>query len=320
MNLSEYEQKLCKYFERVELKGKKGRKVAVLLTPEMTKSLNLMIMKREQCGVPNKNEYLFAVPHCLTCYRGHQCLRKFADECGAQKPDFLRSTPLRKEMATTSQILDLKNNEMDQLADFLGHDITVHRHFYRLSDATIQSGKISKLLLALERGKLHELRGKTLDEIGDFTDDDDDDEDDDESESDEDTTLDTETADEINEEHMDTSAREETHTNICGQNGSNSHVHTEQPTCSSADRPIPGCIVGGKQKPDKGARRPWSNAEVNAVLKHFKPHIAKGHLASLRECELCKKCEPVLQNRTLHNIRDFVRNRGVTLKRKMTNT
>lgn len=166
MNLSEYEQKLCMYFERVELKGKRGRKVAVLLTPEMTKSLNLMIMKREQCGVPNKNEYLFAIPHCLTCYRGHQCLRKFADECGAQKPDFLRSTQLRKEIATTSQMLNLKNNEMDQLADFLGHDITVHRQFYRLSEATIQSAKISKLLLALEKGKLHELRGKTLDEIG----------------------------------------------------------------------------------------------------------------------------------------------------------
>ncbi|KAG1934534.1 hypothetical protein F2P79_019774 [Pimephales promelas] len=97
-------------------------------------------------------------------------------------------------MTTTYQMLNLKNNEMDQLADFLGHDITVHRQFYRLSEATIQSAKISKLLLALEKGKLHELRGKTLDEIGDFTDDDDDDED----ESDEDTTLDTEIADEIN--------------------------------------------------------------------------------------------------------------------------
>ncbi len=155
------------YFERVELKGKRGRKVAVLLTPEMTKSLKLMIMKREECGVSNKNEFLFAVPHCITYYRGHQCLRKFADECGAKKTtDFLRSTRLRKEGATTSQMLNLKNNAMNQLADFLGHDITVHRPFYHLSEATIQSANISKLLLALEKGKLHELRGKTLDEIG----------------------------------------------------------------------------------------------------------------------------------------------------------
>ncbi|KAJ4922030.1 hypothetical protein JOQ06_004049 [Pogonophryne albipinna] len=167
IGLSKYEQKLCRYFERVKLKGKRGRKVAVLLTPEMVNALKLLIQKRKECGVPDVNEYLFAVPKCLSYYRGHQSLRSFADECGAKKPDYLRSTQLRKEMATTSQILNLKNNEMDQLADFLGHDISVHRQFYRLSEPTIQSAKISKLLLALEKGKLCELKGKSPDEMGD---------------------------------------------------------------------------------------------------------------------------------------------------------
>lgn len=68
MGLSEYEQKLCNYFERVELKEKRGRKVAVLLTPEMSTALKLMIAKRKECGVPDENQYLFAVPHCLTYY------------------------------------------------------------------------------------------------------------------------------------------------------------------------------------------------------------------------------------------------------------
>lgn len=75
MDLSEYELKLCSYFERVEQKGKRGRKVAMLLTPEMTKALYLMVEKRMECGVPSKNEYLFAVPSCLTYYRGHQSLK-----------------------------------------------------------------------------------------------------------------------------------------------------------------------------------------------------------------------------------------------------
>lgn len=83
-----------------------------------------------------------------------------------KKNNYLRSTHLRKEIATTSQILNLKNNELDQLADFLGHDISVHRQFYQLSGPTIQSGKNSKLLLALERGKLCELHGKSLDQTG----------------------------------------------------------------------------------------------------------------------------------------------------------
>lgn len=38
LGLSTYEKRLCKYFRRVELKGKRGRKVAVLLTPDVTKA------------------------------------------------------------------------------------------------------------------------------------------------------------------------------------------------------------------------------------------------------------------------------------------
>ena len=64
-----------------------------------------------------------------------------------------------------SQILNLKDHELDALADFLGHDIRVHRQFYRLSEDTVQVAKISKLLLELESGRLARHKGKTLDEI-----------------------------------------------------------------------------------------------------------------------------------------------------------
>lgn len=141
LGLSDFEKKLCNYFERVELKGKRGRKVAVLLTPEMTKALNIMTEKLNECGVPENNQYLFGVPHSQSCYRGHQCLRKLADECGAKKPEYLRSTQLRKEIATTTQILNLKNNELDQLADFMGHNIAVHRQFYRPPSPPYRAGK-----------------------------------------------------------------------------------------------------------------------------------------------------------------------------------
>ncbi|XP_049334435.1 uncharacterized protein LOC125801679 [Astyanax mexicanus] len=165
LGLSMYEKKLCKHFTRVEVRGKRGRKVAVLLTPEMMRNIDLLIRNRKQCHVPQDNGYLFAIPKCPSYFRGHDCLKKYAEECGAKQPEYLRSTQLRKQVATTSQILNLKNNEIDQLADFLGHDIAVHREYYRLPDSTIQVAKISKILLALEKGKLPELRGKSLDEI-----------------------------------------------------------------------------------------------------------------------------------------------------------
>lgn len=60
-------------------------------------------------------------------------------------------------MATLLQILNLKNNELDQVSDFLGHDIRVHREYYRLPEATIQLAKISKLLMAMEKGRLPDL-------------------------------------------------------------------------------------------------------------------------------------------------------------------
>lgn len=88
----------------------------------------------------------------------------FAQICGAKNPEYLRSTHVRKHIATLSLVLNLKNNELDQLANFLGHNIRVHRDFYRLLEATIEMAKISKLLLAMEKGTLGEFQGKFLDE------------------------------------------------------------------------------------------------------------------------------------------------------------
>lgn len=61
----------------------------------------------------------------------------------------------------------------------------------------------------------------------------------------------------------------------------------------------------------------WSPMEVAAVMRHFGEHIKNGKLATMIECQQCKKAEdPALAGRSIQNIRDFVRNRGVTLKRK----
>lgn len=98
-------------------------------------------------------------------YRGQDCMGLFTRMCGTKNPENLRSTHLRKHIATLSQILNLKNNELDQLAKFLGHNIQVHRDFYHLPEATIEVAKIYKLLLALEKGTLGEFQGKSLDEI-----------------------------------------------------------------------------------------------------------------------------------------------------------
>ncbi|KAK7901992.1 hypothetical protein WMY93_018761 [Mugilogobius chulae] len=163
--LSDLEKKLCQHFRRLEIAGKRGRKVPVLLTPAMQEALDLLVSKREMCGVVPGNKYLFARPKACSYFRGSDCLRHFAKMCGAKNPESLTSTKLRKQTATLSQVLNLSNTELDQLADFLGHDVRVHRQFYRLPEGTLQLAKVSKILMALEQGRMAEFKGKGLDDI-----------------------------------------------------------------------------------------------------------------------------------------------------------
>lgn len=72
-----------------------------------------------------------------------------------------------------------------------------------------------------------------------------------------------------------------------------------------------------EQDSRRHTKRPWSKAEVAAVMRHFKTHVCKGKLATKNECSQCKEAEgEVLVHRTVQNIRDFVRNRGIAAKRQ----
>ncbi|XP_028275106.1 serine/threonine-protein kinase PAK 1 isoform X25 [Parambassis ranga] len=336
--LTKFEQKLCNHFSRVEIRGKRGRKVAVLLSPDMVDALTHLISKRTECGVPEENEFLFARPHCLSSYRGQDCLRIYANECGAQNPELLRSTHLRKHVATLSQILNLKNHELDQVADFLGHDIRVHREYYRLPEATTQLAKISKLLLAMEKGSLTNLQGKSLEEI-DIEDDMNlsDSEQSEDSEFDEQqplihshTSVGMKRASQYEQECPGTSGMKRDRQPVEEPPGTSDGMKrdrqpAEEPpsTSDDIDSAIESTSTVSLDAKGNNARRKqkrqWSPKEVAAIMRHFKHHILKGKLATMIECQQCRKAEhPVLASRSVQNIRDFVRNRGVTLKKQST--
>ncbi|XP_056310878.1 uncharacterized protein LOC130222319 [Danio aesculapii] len=162
--LSPLEKELSKMLTRIEIRGKRGRKVPVFLTDRMMESINLLVERREEAGVPAENPYLFARPGVFTNIRGCDCLRKYAEQSKIENPGLLRSTKLRKQVATLCQLLDLTEQELEQVAKFMGHDIRVHCDFYRQTDKTFQIAKISKLLFAMEEGT-ETLRGKNLDTL-----------------------------------------------------------------------------------------------------------------------------------------------------------
>ena len=53
----------------------------------------------------------------------------------------------------------------EQLANHMGHNIQIHREYYRLPQETVLLANMSKLLALTEKGELHKYSGKSLAEV-----------------------------------------------------------------------------------------------------------------------------------------------------------
>nr|XP_043874457.1 uncharacterized protein LOC122764223 isoform X2 [Solea senegalensis] len=320
--LTPLEQKLCKHFVRITIVGKRGRKVPVLLTPIMRESLDALTEKREECGVLSENGYLFALPHSVHYIRACDCIRQFVNECDhLENPKALTSTRLRKHIATLSTVLNLKTTELDQLADFLGHNIAVHRKHYRLPEGTLQLAKISKVLLAMEQGRLGEYKGKSLDEI----------------QVDVNETIGIEGPSEEDIEGEQGSEDESMSSlNICtstsqvqnqrvsptdvsmpGQQGSEDEVSTSSlQECTSTSQ-VQNQSVSARKRGKQAPVRRWTPEEIAAVEKHLMKFIVRQDVPGKADCERCIASEPqALQKRDWKAVKYFIKNRITTMRRK----
>ena len=149
------------------IRGKRGNKVAVLLTKDIIKCIEVLISTRECIGVYPSNKYIFAVPtrNSQSYLRGNDCIAAVTSRCNLKNAAAIQSTKLRKYVATVSQILDLQDNEVEWLARHMGHDVNIHKEYYRLQDQTLELAKVSKLLLAFDEGNAGNFAGKKLDDI-----------------------------------------------------------------------------------------------------------------------------------------------------------
>ncbi|KAM3618408.1 uncharacterized protein V6R79_020019 [Siganus canaliculatus] len=297
--LSELEKKLCRHFTRVIIRGKRGRPVPILLPPKMLDAFELLVKLREACGILQDNQYMFARPGAMTHFRGSDCIRGFAMACGAKCPNALTSTRLRKHAATLSTVLNMTDTEMDQLANFLGHDIRIHREFYRLPEKTLQLAKISKVLMALEQGRLSEFHGKNLDEIG----------------------IDPDgtnkyiclfSAEAVADDSLAPTERSTMLPAACKRQRTPSPQSDElsEKDCSSK----PPSKGRGTQK----KKTPWQQKEVQAVEKQMSRFITSCIVPNKSDCEKCLKAEPeAVKHRDWRNLKFYVYNRIIAYKRKL---
>ncbi|KAL3279455.1 hypothetical protein HHI36_000487 [Cryptolaemus montrouzieri] len=109
--------------------------------------LNILLKFRGQAGVDPNNVYLFGLPGSTEAHLSATSLmREFSILCGAQNPESLRGTELRKHIATKCSTMDLGNTEIRDIAEYLGHHEKIHLDHYRVPNAVKDIVRISNIL------------------------------------------------------------------------------------------------------------------------------------------------------------------------------
>ncbi|XP_072757500.1 uncharacterized protein [Anoplolepis gracilipes] len=91
---------------------------------ELVQCIELILKHRKDANVPKKNPYVFGIPSST------------------------KGTELRKHIATTCITLNLSENEVDDLANFMGHHEKIHKRHYRQSIPAIEIIRMTKFLEA----------------------------------------------------------------------------------------------------------------------------------------------------------------------------
>ncbi|CAG9835041.1 unnamed protein product [Diabrotica balteata] len=291
-SLTPLENKIASSLTMVKIMGKRGRIVPILLTSEIKETIDLIISQRIQYGVLSENPYVFAISKTTGSHmRGHDCLKKWCEEADLNAPDLVTSTKLRKYVATVCQIFNLNENEYDWLARHLGHDVRVHREFYRLQENAVELTKVSRLLLAVDQGEAHKFAGKALKDIN------------------------------LTGIHMD--GIEDKEADCIEANNSNVGEDEQNENIALPEITDGGAGAVHRNDPKKKCvsfkRRPWTTEEKEIILKEFKSLIKRGSLPGKEQCTKLLEEQIVFTGRKWTDVKFFVKNYLQKL-RKITNT
>ncbi|CAB4027911.1 Hypothetical predicted protein [Paramuricea clavata] len=139
------------------------RKVPVILTEDVKAAIIVLNKSRQDCKLVRATN--LSSPSNMANQKivltGHDVLQKTCAKVQLEQPNLVKTTNLRKYVATVSQLVDINESEMGWLANHLGHDIHVHKEFYRLPQTTLHGdGCGRKFAMAVDEGRLHLFKGK----------------------------------------------------------------------------------------------------------------------------------------------------------------
>lgn len=152
--LSKEKIKQAQKYVRFCIRGKLGRTVPIILDEVNLECVQTFLHLRNKAKVHLKNPYLFGIPgHDKIInrhLRAYQVMLRFAKESGTEFPDTLRGTTLRKHIATMGITLNLTDNQITDLANFMGHHEKIHKEVYRKPVLIKDITEVSQLLEAAQ--------------------------------------------------------------------------------------------------------------------------------------------------------------------------
>ncbi|KAK9873740.1 hypothetical protein WA026_002096 [Henosepilachna vigintioctopunctata] len=268
------ERILLKSLKRIVIRGKRGRGVPVLFPCDVQNNLKIALKCRNKV-FDQDNIYLFGNPKTSSTISGYKVLKKHAGRAGLKNPEAITSTRLRKHLATLSQLFNMTESDIEQLASFMGHTVGVHRGSYRLPNDIFQTAKLSKILLLMEKGDTSKFKGKQIQDI----------------EVDFEKNL---LSDEENEEKE------------------NERLSEEKEIVPKIIGPVGLAQVGLDQERSRTKTRvlvPWTQDQKNIIQTFFAEHIRKRKPPRKRECEqLIENYPEVFINKNWKKIKVFIQN------------
>ncbi len=137
----------------MEIRGKKERDVPVLLKHSWEECIHLLIRYRTQVGIPESNDFLFALPtqtRKVKTLNVWTVINSYANKCGAENPSSLKGTNLRKHLASYCATKNLKDRDITNMAAYMGHDPRIHLKIYRQNPLASRVAHIAPILMGAQ--------------------------------------------------------------------------------------------------------------------------------------------------------------------------
>ena len=117
--LSKLEQAIIDKHHLMRIVGKKGRHVSVLIPELLKDAMDILVECRDYAKIDKKNDYLFCKANMEGYLNPWPVISSLSKKYNLDHPETIRSTNLRKHLATSLLSLNVAGNDLERIATFM---------------------------------------------------------------------------------------------------------------------------------------------------------------------------------------------------------